>query len=159
MRRRLSVRLRSDNPAGKGHFTILVVAPNPSSPASRGRITVYVPILCCVGRADPSRPHGLFSVTCIFFQTAFDNPPVNSGTELAGAPGDIRMKRTLIVAMVAPMVMPMASLFAASHASAADLPVPGPAPVRLGRGIYRDQWRLRGRAKRVGQRSAQSVRP
>jgi len=44
------------------------------------------------------------------------------------APGDIRMKRTLIVAMVAPMVMPMASLFAASHASAADLPVPGPAP-------------------------------
>src|SRR6516165_3816233 len=69
MRRRLSVRLRSDNPAGKGHFTILVVAPNPSSPASRGRITVYVPILCCVGRADPSRPHGLFSVTCIFFST------------------------------------------------------------------------------------------
>ena len=69
MRRRFSVRLRSDNPAGKGHFTILVVAPNPSSPASRGRITVYVPILCCVGRADPSRPHGLFSVTCIFFST------------------------------------------------------------------------------------------
>jgi hypothetical protein len=30
--------------------------------------------------------------------------------------------------MVASMVMPMASLFAASHASAADLLVPGPAP-------------------------------
>jgi outer membrane immunogenic protein len=42
------------------------------------------------------------------------------------------MKRTLIVAMVVPMVMSMvmamASLFAASRASAADLPVPGPAP-------------------------------
>src|SRR6516162_5176354 len=135
MRRRLSVRLRSDNPAGKGHFTILVVAPNPSSPASRGRITVYVPILCCVGRADPSRPHGLFSVTCIFFSTQrLTIQTGNPRTELAGAPGDIRMKRTLIVAMVAPMVMPVASLFAASHASAADLPVPGPAPVRLGRG-------------------------
>jgi hypothetical protein len=39
------------------------------------------------------------------------------------------MKRTLIVAMVVPMVMSMvmamASLFAASGASAADLPVPG----------------------------------
>ena len=42
------------------------------------------------------------------------------------------MKRTLIMAMVVPMVMSMvmamASLFAASRASAADLPVPGPAP-------------------------------
>ena len=50
------------------------------------------------------------------------------------------MKRTLIVAMVAPMVMPMASLFAASHASAADLAragaclLPGRHGLRLGRG-------------------------
>ena len=168
MRRRLSVRLRSDNPAGKGHFTILVVAPNPSSPASRGRITVYVPILCCVGRADPSRPHGLFSVTCIFFSTQRltiqtgklrDRTSWGTGGYPDEADTDRGHGRAHGHACGVALCRKPRIGGRSSRARAGACLLTGRHGLQLGRGIYRNQWRLRGRAKRVGQRSAQSVRP